>query len=155
MRSIKLEQLNKRTGIFVSGLTGIKGYVKNIPISLTANKSDYQLEESSRIERNYVIGIAVNSPTNTATARASATESLTALNVVESGKIFLQVNSEVIIDGLPLADILKANNNGLWYDLHIGERVNLSDSKVYIANNSAIQANDRIELSFLYAKPKK
>jgi len=153
MRSVKLENLSR--GIFEEGLTGIKGYVKNIPINLVANQSDYQLEESSRIERNYVIGLAVNSPTDTATARASATQQLTAKSIVESAKLYLQIESNVIIDGLPLADVLKANANGFWYDLHIGDRVNLSDSKVYVANNGAIQENDRIELTFLYAKPKR
>lgn len=153
MRSIKLASLSK--GLFQEGMTGTKGYVKNIPIRLTANQSDYKLEESSRIERNYVIGLAVNSPTSTSTARASATQQLTALNILESAKLYLQVESEVIIDGLPLADVLKANNNGFWYDIHIGDRVNLSDTKVYIAKNDTIQANDLIEFTFLYVKPKK
>lgn len=151
MRSVKLENLNP--ALFQKGLTGIKGYVKNIPIALEADKSEYQLEESSRIERNYVIGLAVNSPTNTSTARASATQQLTALNIVESAKLYLQIESEVIIDGLPLADVLKSNANGFFYDLNIGDRVNLSDSKIYVAKTDSVQANDLIELTFLYVKP--
>jgi hypothetical protein len=152
MVSPKIQALPK--GIFEEGLTGVKGFLKNIPIALSANKSDYKLEEMSRLERNYVVGVAVNSPLNTSTPRASATEQLTSRDIIDSCKLYLQIGSEVIIDGLPLADILKANNNGYWFDLHIGERVNLSDSKLYVAKNDTIQANDRIELTFLYVKLK-
>ncbi len=159
--SIKKEKMrshiikNLSVGIFEKGLAGVRGYIKNIPIPLAAGKSEYQLEEKSQLEKNYVIGLAVNSPSNTATARASNTAQLPALSIIESAKITIRTGDTVVVDNLPIADVLKSNANGYWYDLHISDRVTLSESKVYISNDAAIQANDQLELTFLYVKPKK
>lgn len=140
-------------GRFVTGFTGIKVFQASIIIPLTQNTTDYFLEEKSSVERNYAVGLWVVDPEDTP-QKITTTKTVAAAAVWNSAHLQLRKDQEIMVDKLYLRDIKKANDNGHPYYLNLGDKINLSESKLVVNNSSAISPDEAVEIKVDYVKPK-
>lgn len=138
-------------GKFLMGMTGIRVFQASIIIDLTADVDLYNFEEKSSLERHFVVGVWVVDPESTA-QKVTQSKTATAAAVFNSAYIELKEDQDTVYARLPLRDIKKANDQGHPYYLHLGERINLSESKLYVNNSGSIGSNEVIAFNFDYVK---
>ncbi len=139
--------------LFHSGPSGVIVRSADIIVDLSTGKSDYALREKSNVERNNLVGLWVNAPQATPQP-ATETQTIVSRPVFNAAYLTLRVETNEVIERIPLRRIEECNLQGKPYYVSIGEKVNLSESKIYIANSASITANEVIELTADYVIPR-
>ncbi len=137
--------------VFKQGPTGIQIFQTNILVNLVTDQSEYQLEEKSSVERNFAVGLWVNDPEGTP-QKATPTKTITSSAVFNSAYLVIRRDEQDHYRKLYLRDIKRVNDQGEPYYLSIGERINLSESLLYVNNSSAIGNDEVIEFAVDYVK---
>ena len=123
----------------------------NIITPLVTDSNEYQLEEKSRLERNQMVGLWATKP------GALVKGNLRQLNtpVWESAYLTIVVEQTQVLEKIPFEHIRKANENGLPYMISLPGRVNLSESKITVADSANIPANVVIEFQADFVKTRR
>lgn len=121
----------------------------NIKIILAAGTSTYQIEQKSKVERAYMVGIWATLPG----AQVDATRTNAAGSIFNSAYLVLMVRSDEQSEKIPFEQIRLANAQGKPYYLNMKDAVNLSESSVEIPDNSGIAANTVLEFQIDFCYP--
>jgi len=126
-------------------------YKANVSVDLVANQQEYQIEERSPIERNFMVGLWVTKQ-GVATG-INTTQAATA--ILDSIAITIRVEESDVVRKIYVHQIQAANDFGKPFYVTLPGPVNLSESKVECFNNSGIGANTVFEFQIDYLKPVK
>jgi len=143
-----MEYIHLRGKGFQEGPAGPVIYRANVMVPLTANVQDYQVEENSPIERNYLVGLWVTDPA----VSVSGGNSVAASTIFNSIALTFRVEESDVVRKVYAHQIKKANDNGKPYYLFLPGRINLSETTIECFNNSSIPASTVFEFQAEYAK---
>lgn len=142
--------LHLRSRGFQEGPTGPVVYRSSIIVPLIADQREYNPEEKSTVERNIAVGLWVADP------GSQVTEAYTqaAAAVFNSAWLNLRVAETDVVRKVYFHQIKKCNDQGRPFYLHLPAGINLSESQIEVANNSAIAADTVLEFQVDYLKIK-
>lgn len=122
-------------------------------IPIKEGKRINKVREQSSAERNFVVGVWVDAPTDAPQKLDENYEVLTRA-AFDSAYLSLRINTTDVYEQVSLRHIEQCNAQGKPYYVQLPKRINLSDSKIEVMNSDATQANAAVGLRFDYLIPK-
>lgn len=141
---------NIQRGAFLEGANGPVLFQANIQVALKSDQREYQLEERSTLEKNFMVGLYVTEP---GTVLESG-KTQAAGSAFKSAHLTFRVGTTDISRRLYLQQILNANQNGFPFLVSFPEAVNLRESILEVMDDANIAANTVIEFQAVYVKAK-
>ncbi|MEO1626487.1 MAG: hypothetical protein AAFV25_15125 [Bacteroidota bacterium] len=124
--------------------TRIYQYTANI--ATNTNQNEYKIEEKSVVEGRRLRGIWTRTG-----GKGFQNKDLINTNAFNGTFLTLQEDQTNVIEKIPLANILKANENGRPYYVNMG-KIEMSETEIYISNMADIVNGEVIELTFDFEK---
>ena len=125
-------------------------HTTNIVVPLEADIDKYSIEDKTRLNYHYLVGLSVSIPESTA---QKITPILTCASkaVIATSKLDLRDDTDFVAENLPLLKILEANENGYIWTGYNG-MVNIAESILKNVDAGAITADTAIEIIVHYFK---
>lgn len=118
-------------------------------VKVDKNKKEQKLEQSSVVDKEHLIGIAVRRKGSTGIS--SNNNPIVSDTTFDASFLTLKQRSVEIVEKLPLAIIESFTKDGKWFDVDI-PNVDMAQSSVLTANESLITDGEEFEFTFLFLK---
>lgn len=143
-------------GRFRINATGLRTYIQPIIITLKPGKNEYLLEENTLLEKNHVIGLYVQPPSEDAGNKTAfgVNKQMASRAVFNSARISFREDAQTeVISDLPLSIIENANKDGRPFRLRLG-KIYGSKTGLTVPGDTAAAAGDVIVVLMEYIKDK-
>ena len=125
-------------------------YTTNMIVKLVNDQDNYSIEDKSRLNYHYLVGLDVTIPEETP-QKVDSNLTCASLDVIAATKINLKKDTGIVCENLPLKQIVLANQNGYTWQGYTG-LVNIAESELKNHNAGAITESTAIELIVHYCK---
>jgi hypothetical protein len=125
-------------------------YTTNVIIRLATDQDAYSIEDKSRLNYHYLVGLDVTIPEATP-QKIESNLTCASEAVLAATKLNLKKDTGIVCENLSIKQIVLANKNGYSWQGYTG-LVNIAESEVKNYNPSAIGTGTGIELIVHYCK---